>query len=694
MGNANSLTSTDKKKPSTSRLGPWLINFLLCLGFIFLIVKSIAVASTSSFSFDGGMNVQAAQSLLRNFTFATSYGTPVEFDPVVQTGITVILPVAVIFFLFGESFTAGLMVNALYLVLMMGALVYYLWKCLKLKRSFVLLAVLLFLGIPRIYDLGFGLYGEIPMLFYVLVTLIFLHRSENSSKLTSIFLAGIFLGLGYLTKTVVLIVVPALVFVSLYDLFVKQRIPFWGYVRRGIYFCLGFLVPVAGFEIFKLISLGYPGYTAWWQTELSEILQQAGVKSGLTDTISLSEKLSNHLTLLSSYLHVPVALIVTILGTVFLFFVFVLLHGIYTYRIKKASGRDFTHLFSNNFLVVLIVTLSYYGWWLIITPTSRAYYRRILVGNILMELCLIGMASVLVVLVDKYLVRLHHNRYRWQRFFMNTLFLFLLLVSIIGIARTGNYKISFEDAQIKTDYLAAGDFIQHLPPLSEIYGYGWWQAPNIAFASGRVFKNLFFSSDLDVQEGAVAKFLVIDDYASGMDLEGSRDVLRGYEHELVFSRQDIFIYKLYSRITGNYPDFSDQEKRLVANSLIDFKVEDNSGVYTRNVFMHEKNMYGKWAQQVSGYLLKYDGEGTLRIVFVSPEMQKFESQPVTLDIFVNNELLKIYEFGEKGVQSVDVPLRHIDNSFIEVTLSCSAKMSPGYVSRELSIFMVKMELQK
>ncbi len=124
--------------------------------------------------------------------------------------------------------------------------------------------------------------------------------------------------------------------------------------------------------------------------------------------------------------------------------------------------------------------------------------------------------------------------------------------------------------------------------------------------------------------------------ASGMDLEGSRDVLRGYEHELVFSRQDIFIYKLYSRITGNYPDFSDQEKRLVANSLIDFKVEDNSGVYTRNVFMHEKNMYGKWAQQVSGYLLKYDGEGTLRIVFVSPEMQKFESQPVTLEPFSDN----------------------------------------------------------
>ena len=110
--------------------------------------------------------------------------------------------------------------------------------------------------------------------------------------------------------------------------------------------------------------------------------------------------------------------------------------------------------------------------------------------------------------------------------------------------------------------------------------------------------------------------------------------------------------------------------------------------------MHEKNMYGKWAQQVSGYLLKYDGEGTLRIVFVSPEMQKYESQPVILDIYVNNELLKKYEIGEKGVHSVDVPLRHIDHSIIEVTLSCSAKMSPGYVSRDLSIFMVKMELQK
>ena len=79
--------------------GVWKISLVLI--FIFLIIKCVAVASTSSFSFDGGMNVQAAQNLVRNFTYATSYESPVEFDPVIQTGLPVILPVAILFFIFG-----------------------------------------------------------------------------------------------------------------------------------------------------------------------------------------------------------------------------------------------------------------------------------------------------------------------------------------------------------------------------------------------------------------------------------------------------------------------------------------------------------------------------------------------------------------------------------------------------------------
>ena len=670
------------------------LKIALFIIFLFLLIKCVAVALTSSFSFDGGMNVQAAQNLVRNFTYATSYESLVEFDPVIQTGIPVILPVAIMFLIFGESYTAGLMVNVIYMILAAGALLYYLKNCAKVNGFLVVLAVLFFLGAPKIFDLGFGLYGEIPMLFYLLMTLIFLHKNESSSRSKFILFAGIFLGLGYLTKTVILISIPALFFVFLYDFLVKHRFPTWRYLKQWALFLIGFLIPVAAFEIFKMVSLGYPAYVTWWQAELHEILQQAGVRGGFTDTVGISEKLAVHLNLLASHLEQPVVILVAFLLVVLVFLIGILIYGMITHWLKKKSRSGNTFLFSNDFLVLLIVTLSYFGWWLVITPTTRAYYRRILVGNILLEISLVCIIFLLFLFMEKLIGRSNKKVNRWLRSSMTAVYVLLLAISLLGIARTGNYKISFRDTLIKTDILAAGEFIGSLPPGAEIYGYGWWQAPNVAFSSGRSFKNLYFSPDLEDGEAPTEKYLVIDDYTYGMDPDGYRDVLREYEHRIVFSRSSLMIYQLISRASTGYPDFTEIEKELVAYNLIDFKSGDDLVVFTRNVYIHEENVYGKWSQQVSGYLLKYDDEKTLRIVFVAPELIKFDSQPVTLEIFVNKELVKTFGIVESGVHRVDIPLKGIDSSPIEVTLSCSAKLLPAYTSRDLSVFMVKMELLK
>jgi hypothetical protein len=673
--------------------------------FLFLLIKCVAVASTTPFSFDGGMNVQAAQNLARNFTYATSYETTVEFDKVIQTGIPVILPVAIFFLLFGESYTSGLMVNAIYMILTVSALVYFLKNCIKVNGLFVLLGVLFFLGTPNIFHLGFGLYGEIPMLFYVLMTLIYLHRSESSIKTKYIFIAGIFFGLGYLTKTVILIAMPALAFVSIYDFLVKHRFSTWGYIKQWAMFLLGSLIPVVAFEIFKLVSLGYPAYVTWWQVELHEILQQAGVKAGFTDTLGISEKLAVHLNLLATYLDQPDFIIATLLLVVLVFLIAVVLYGMYTRWFTRKSGRSNTFHFSNDLLVLLIVTLSYFGWWLVITPTTRTYYRRIVVGNILLEICLVCMTFLLINFMEKRMERSNKKGYQWLRISIITIYMLLLAISLHGIARTENFKISFLDTPIKTETLAAGEFIKSLSPGAEIYGYGWWQAPNIAFTSGKGFKNLYFRVEQIDTETPAEMYFVIDEYTSGMDPEGYQDILQKYENRLVFASHNIFIYQLISRastvaldfidgVSAGYPAFTEIEKELVAYHLIDFTAEDDLVIFSRNVYMQEENVYGKWAQQVSGYLLKFDGEGTLGIVFVAPEIFTYDNQPVELEIYVNHELVRIYTIAQSGLHMVSVPLDDIDSSPIEVTLFCSAKMLPGYADRELSIFMVKMELLK
>ncbi|MEN6299516.1 MAG: hypothetical protein ABFD51_06345, partial [Anaerolineaceae bacterium] len=126
--------------------------------FILLfVIKCISVSLTTRFTFDGAMNVQVAQNLVNHHKYATSYDGLHLFDPRVQTGITVTLPVAIFFKIFDESCECGLSINAIYLILLLFSLIYYLKYCLRSNNYFVLLAVLVFLGTPKLFSLGFGL---------------------------------------------------------------------------------------------------------------------------------------------------------------------------------------------------------------------------------------------------------------------------------------------------------------------------------------------------------------------------------------------------------------------------------------------------------------------------------------------------------------------------------------------------------
>ena len=80
-----------------------LCSFLIFIYLLFFIIKCISIAFTNLFSFDGAMNVQVAQNLLKNHLYATSYNGITLFGENIQTGSPVILPVTIFFMLFGEK---------------------------------------------------------------------------------------------------------------------------------------------------------------------------------------------------------------------------------------------------------------------------------------------------------------------------------------------------------------------------------------------------------------------------------------------------------------------------------------------------------------------------------------------------------------------------------------------------------------
>lgn len=108
------------------------------------------------------MNAQVAQNLARGIGYATSYPYVILFDGKVQTGPTVLLPVSLFFKIFGETFFSGLLVNALYMFFTFISVFILLKYCLNVESILVFLSLLSIMLIPKIFKLGFGLYGEIP----------------------------------------------------------------------------------------------------------------------------------------------------------------------------------------------------------------------------------------------------------------------------------------------------------------------------------------------------------------------------------------------------------------------------------------------------------------------------------------------------------------------------------------------------
>jgi hypothetical protein len=676
------------------------LSIVIGLVMVLFMIKCVSVALTSAFNFDGAMNVQVAQNLVKNFEYKTNYDGEL-FDPRIQTGIPVTLPVAIIFSFFGESFTNGLIVNAIYLILLAFAIVYYLKKCSKVNNSLILLAIILLYGTPNLFLNGFGLLGEIPMFFYFILVVIFLHKYEDTSRSKFLFWAGLFLGLSYLTKTVILICIPALIFAVIFDFVVKRgltlRMPSGvkDFFQEYKMLPAGFLAPVFVFELYKLFSLGIAAYLQWWKDQWLSILQFAGVKSLYADMNGFFAKFNTHIDLLSSFLGISGTIIVMLLGVLLLSFIAILLYGIYHFWTKQRPGKSEKILFSNHVLVMITVTLSYYGWWLLITPTQVAWERHIFIGYILLEICSVLIISLLIKYCEKLTSKTRKTPYIMYRIFTVGYISLLLVGSVYDLIHTKNFIISFEDSAEKTYLLQAGQYIRNLPESAQILGYGWWQAPVVAFASGRPFDNIFHNIEMRNTGPLNEKYLVVDFFAYYLDADAHKNILDQYDNQLVYSQdqEKILIYKLNSRPLFAYEEFNDFEKGQVDYSRIDFTSNDLD-VYVRNVYIGEKANFGKWAQFVSGYLFKYNHESTLKIKVGFLNLEKYDQKPIEIRIYANRKLVYDYPVIQDGSHEIIVPLENISGDTLEITISCNAQYMVEGDDRQLSLILNNMELLK
>jgi hypothetical protein len=674
------------------------IGFILSLLVLcFIVVKSLAVSFTDVFSFDGAMNAQVARNLNRGLGYATSYPIHILFDGKIQTGPTVLLPVALFFKLFGESFFSGLLVNAIYLFLTATGILFLLRKCLKLAYIYTFFALFSFILTPSLFSYGFGLYGEIPALSFLILSTIFFSRFYRSHSYSSVFFSGLALGLSVLTKTVMLLTIPSILLVFLTNSLgevnnvgcLKKKVVGWLQIllKPLFIFMGGFLIPLVSFEIYKVNLMGVSEYLSWWKGQVIEILGQAGVTGKYTDSLGIYDKFLTHLKLFHSYTGIPPLILILLLSFISIGFISLL----YGYKGRIIISQDPSPDVIASALIIYLVTFLYFIWWLLITPTQKAWYRRILNGSILLEIGVI----ITVALLTKTTLQ---SKLRPRK---NAIVMILHLPSLILITHFllygsyNNLAINFANTPEKVSIHKIASLIRSLPENSKFYGVGWWQAPAISFAADKNFSDLFRSPEILIPGEKKRSFLVADLHTLILARKELNDTLDQFVYNTMYQDNYGALFELKERKSFDYSPFTEEEKTQLPSS-VDF-TQDNLLIPTRNVYLEERNPAGKWAQNISAYLLGYRGQSSLYIRFTIPDLSKYARNTLGITIYINKEKVYQQSFNVSGSHEIIVPLNQaspmMSGSALEITIVCDNTIAIGGDTRQLSLFLNEVSLK-
>jgi len=153
-------------------------------------------------------------------------------------------------------------------------------------------------------------------------------------------------------------------------------------------------------------------------------------------------------------------------------------------------------------------------------------------------------------------------------------------------------------------------------------------------------------------------------------------------------------YKYNSSLQKNLFDFTDDDKKQVEDSAIDF-TKKNKNIFVKNVYLDEDNTGGKWAKRCSSYLFKYSGENSMKIYTWFVQLENFDKKNVNLDIYANNQFVMNYDVRKDGGNIIDVPLKKIKGHTLEICIKCNSLIIPkNQDKRELAFIISRIELHK
>lgn len=530
-------------------------------------------AWTEQVSFDGAMNLEVARSLVEGQGYRRMYADHGAFSPAIQTRAPYILPAAGVFAAFGVGVWQAQLTNLVYVLALAMLLVSLGRRVAGLPWGLV--AAVAVLAIPGIEDMGLNGYGELPALAWWLAGLLVLYPRVAEQPLTGwrCLGAGALFGIALVTKTVLAIGVLAALMV--FVVHVSTREPWRRALGLLLALLAGIVAPVLLHEVWHASTLP-EGWLHWFDSELARISMQAGVSDGFTDTELRDGKVLRHLGLLAVAMKMPVAILFAWL--VLPFVVMVLAWRL----MPRTSLRPLL-------LTLAVFVAIYLVWWLGVTPTQKAWYRRAFNGVVI--------ADVLGVLLAAWLWSLR------DRTSASKAGLAVASAIMLGVPASFVLKdlqpMAWPDGESARSLAAKLHAIDALPAQAALYGIGWYSNPHVALYGGRHVQDIAetLPRDLVRQRPAV---LLIDNPMRSAGV--AQYWLQRYAHRELWHNDELRIVVLDASRPLN-PFSADAGQ--AALGYVDFHATD----YPYLFGFHARESDGwRWVRSDVEILLRYGGE--------------------------------------------------------------------------------------
>ncbi|MFC4819379.1 hypothetical protein [Dokdonella ginsengisoli] len=583
-----------EERRTPERIARTLAIAAVALVAVVAIARLVLWTGNQQVAFDGAMNLEAARSMVEGQGYRRMYGDRDAFPHEIQTRAPYILPAAAVFGAFGVGLWQAQLTNLLYLFAFAAAAFVLVARATSWRWG--LLAAATCLATPGIEDWGMNGYGEVPALTWWLLSLLVLYPRDGSAPIGAgrCFAAGLLAGLAVVTKTVLAIGLVALLPVLVAEIWRRQR-------RLGpvpallAAFAAGALAPLLLHEVWRGFAIGdWALWKAWLEDEWQSVQQQAGVRTGFDDTGAFAGKIAAHFQVLAA----GVGLAPWLLAA-WLVLPALLLAGLRR-RLASCGARPLV-------LTLAVFALIYFCWWLGVTPTQKAWYRRVFNGVLVLQM----LATFTVALLWRERTR---ARYRAPLVAATATAIALQAgLAWSSLGDSGNWASSASRELLDRDLAAIGS----LPAEAALYGAGWYSLPAVALYSGRHIDDL--NAKLPADLAAQSRVYLLADppmWTSGAE----RYWLRRFPWKLVAESLDLRVFELTTDRVRDPFDLTPVDPATVRGY---FDVQSEGYAYAFGFHGREGDGW-TWARPDTEVLLRYAGEAEFKLDVFLPQASSYQ----------------------------------------------------------------------